>query len=339
MTYRMQSGAVGRFAAFVALVVAPALLGYAADSSGAHVFARRSNGTNIVSRLVPDGTDVATAGMVSGFAQYYPDGSVKSAAEFTPNIKYGSFDDVHRTVSVLPFCSTGTATNDNSSLVGRVVIPPFVDAQGNGYISDDGTRYKVVGVSGSSAVIDDNLNLTAIFAPSTVTTVGSSYAFRGCSSLTSVSIPAATNIGDHAFLSCRSLASVDFGDTPRSSVPTLGEFAFANVPTSCKIIVPYAQYDAWIAADVWKYLEQDFVRHSEKADKHATFATGNLAEFDSDGNPTDSGIAKTSVVTKSGFPAELSKVLTGKTMPASPSQVELTVAVSNIWEALGGSFR
>lgn len=36
----------------------------AADSSGAHVFARYDNGTNIVSRLVPDGTDVATMGAV-----------------------------------------------------------------------------------------------------------------------------------------------------------------------------------------------------------------------------------------------------------------------------------
>lgn len=84
MTYRMQSGTVARFAAFVALVVAPALPGYAADSSGAHVFARRSNGTNIVSRLVPDGTDVATAGAVDAALAGKLD---KSGGTVTGNLK------------------------------------------------------------------------------------------------------------------------------------------------------------------------------------------------------------------------------------------------------------
>ena len=67
------------------------------------------------------------------FAQYYPDGSVKSAAEFTQGIKYEVPDTVNRTIMVKPFCDTGDSDNDNSSLSGRVVIPPFVDAQGNGY--------------------------------------------------------------------------------------------------------------------------------------------------------------------------------------------------------------
>jgi hypothetical protein len=266
------------------------------------------------------------------FAQYYPEGNVKSAAEFTPGIKYGSFDDVHHTVSVLPFCNTGTAANDNSSLVGRVVIPPFVDAQGNPYISDDGTRYKVVGVQGGdSQYVNDNL--TAIVAPNTVTNIEDgtfrecamlssislpaatnigyhtftdcdaltsvmlpaattieAHAFETCDSLTSISLLVATSVGNYAFAGCTELASVDFGDTPRSDVPTLGEDAFIDVPTSCKIIVPYTQYDAWIAADGWRDLPQEFVRHAEKADKPATFTTGNLAALDADGNPTDSGV-------------------------------------------------
>jgi len=72
-------------------------------------------------------------------------------------------------------------------------------------------------------------------------------------------------------------------------VPTLGADAFYDVPTSCKIIVPYTQYDAWTAASGWSALQQEFVRHAEKADKPATFTEGNLAKFDSKGNPTDSG--------------------------------------------------
>lgn len=264
------------------------------------------------------------------FAQYYPDGSVKSAAEFTTGIKYDAPDTVNRTITVKPFCNTGDSADDNSGLVGRVVIPPFVDAQGNPYISDDGTRYKVVGVSDGSS-LSANTNLTTIVAPNTVMNIGV-YAFDGCASLTSVSLPAATSINVSAFVGCASLASVslpavqsiesgtfdgcaslvsvslpaaqsirdgafnncsslttvscpsaqgievyafngctslssvDFGDTPRSSVPTLGAYAFYDVPTSCKIIVPDAQYDAWTAATNWSDLVTagyKFLRHSE----------------------------------------------------------------------------
>ena len=283
--------------------------------------------------------DAALAGKASKadvdpllFAQYYPDGSVKSAAEFTPGIKYDDPDTVNRTITVKPFCNTGTAENDNSSLVGRVVIPPFVDNLGKGYISDDGTRFKVVGVSGSEQQPSSGGVLTAIVAPNTVTTLGvgafysctalnsvslpavmeignnaisgcttlasvsfpttatiGDYAFSSCTSLTFISLPAATTIGEGAFRDCTSLGSVDFGDTPREEVPTLGTDAFTNIPTACKIIVPYTQYDAWKAASGWSSLQQEFVRHPEKADKPATFNAGNLAEFDANGNPTDSG--------------------------------------------------
>lgn len=307
------------------------------------------------------------------FSQYYPDGSVKSAAEFRDDIKY-NLNDSARTATVKPFCNIdGTAENDNSDLIGCVVIPPFVDAQSNGYISDDGTRYKVVGVGSGADSNNSNENLTAVIAPSTVTniedkafrrctkltsvsttaatSIGSgafntctslasvslpvvasigTYAFNSCTKLTSVSIPAATkihnyafyccykltsvsipaakSIGGHAFDSCTKLASVslpattsvggaafnncnslasvslpavtsidgysfagctsltsvDFGET-LSSVPSLGNNAFSSVPTTCKIIVPDAQYNAWTAASGWSDLVTagfKFLKHS-----------------------------------------------------------------------------
>lgn len=243
------------------------------------------------------------------FAQYYPDGSVKSAAEFTAGIKYNDPDTINRTITIKTFCDTGDADSDNSGLVGRVVIPPFVDAQGNGYITDDGTKYKVVGVSGFDGIVGGNTNLTAIVAPNTATTIGNN-AFRSCSSLTSVSIYVATSIGEGAFSHCTklplislpdaksisigmfagctsltsislysaesigtaafsycsSLTSIDFGDTPRSTVPTLNIDVFDGVPTTCKIIVPDAQYDAWTTAPGWSDLVTagyKFLRHSE----------------------------------------------------------------------------
>lgn len=237
------------------------------------------------------------------FAQHYPEGNVKSAAEFTAGIKYDDPDTTNRTITVKPFCNTDIVGSDNSDLSGRVVIPPFVDASGNGYISDDGTRFKVVGVSDASPN-QTNSNLTDIIAPNTVTSIGQ-FAFDYCEALTTVSFPAVTTISDRAFNGCSALSTVDFGATPRSSVPSLGTSAFNGVPTVCKIIVPYTQYDAWTAASGWSALPQEFVRHAEKADKPAAFTTGNLAKFDANGNPTDSAIPAANVALKGEIPYAL----------------------------------
>ena len=320
------------------------------------------------------------------FAQYYPDGSVKSTAEFTPGIKYDEPDEDNRTITVKPFCNTGVPDNDNSNLSGRVVIPPFVDKQGTGYISDDGTKFKVVGVSSYDGTTLVNTNLTAIVAPTTVMNIGDGTfsdcdalttvsipaatgigdaafaycdalttvslpaatgigdgAFHTCTNLVSVSFPAATNIGgvaffdctnlvsvslpaamhirDGAFFSCSSLSSVDFGDAPREEVPSLGGSAFDGIPETCKIIVPYTQYDEWKVASDWVAWRLDFVRHPEKADKPATFTAGNLAKFDANGNPIDSGIKSASLTNKYDF----------------ATNADVYKAVKDIVEALGGS--
>ena len=350
-------------------------------SHGAYKFTQVTNettGASATSVLVPDGSPIVTQSQIGPliFAEYYPNGSVNSVSELTAGIKYTfTSNATGRTASVKPFCNTGAAADDNSDLVGRVVIPPFVDAQGNPYLTDDGTRYKVVGVSDAEPY-DNNLNLTAIVAPNTVTTIGvrafllcyaltsvslptattigdyafdecyaltsvslpaattigegafllcyaltsvslpaattiGDYAFDECYALTSVSLPAATTIGEGAFLMCYALTSVslpaattigddafgecyaltsvslpaattigdrvfyycealavvDFGAT-LSSVPTLGVGEFYNVPTTCKMIVPNALYDRWIAASGWEDLYNNgngykFLRHSE----------------------------------------------------------------------------
>ena len=95
------------------------------------------------------------------------------------------------------------------------------------------------------------------------TTIGVA-AFANCEAIASIYIPSATAIGDSAFYHCLALDVLDFGSV--QSVPTLGSGAFQDVPITCKIIVPDAQYSVWVAASGWSDLVTagyKFLRHSE----------------------------------------------------------------------------
>ena len=66
-------------------------------------------------------------------------------------------------------------------------------------------------------------SLTSVEIPNSVTEIGT-YAFYGCTSLTSVEIPnSVTEIGDYAFFYCQNLTSVDIGN----GVTSIGNSAFA----------------------------------------------------------------------------------------------------------------
>ena len=70
----------------------------------------------------------------------------------------------------------------------------------------------------------DCSSLTSVIIPSSVTTIGGA-AFQDCSSLTSVNIPSGvTEIGEYTFSGCGSLTSVKIP----SSVTSIGEFAFSG---------------------------------------------------------------------------------------------------------------
>lgn len=132
------------------------------------------------------------------FAAWYPDGSVISALQFTSGIKY-FYDDTYLTAAVRTFYNTGDSDNDNSSLTGRVVIPPYVDSNGQ--------RYTVISIAGVSSGENANTNLTAVVGPSTLTDIGNN-AFSHCTALTSVYLPGATSAGTYAFSGTSALADV-----------------------------------------------------------------------------------------------------------------------------------
>lgn len=83
-----------------------------------------------------------------------------------------------------------------------------------------------------------------------VTSIGN-YAFQGCYSLASITIPdGVTSISGSVFQGCLSVRYYDF--TRHTAVPTLSSTnAFQNIAADCEIRVPAALVDEWKAATNW----------------------------------------------------------------------------------------
>lgn len=121
--------------------------------------------------------------------------------------------------------------------------------------------YSVMGSIGSSKTVYCNM-LQAVEIGNSVTSIKRE-AFKYCYSLASVVIPnSVTSIGSSAFYNCASMAFYDFSQC--TSVPTLGGTSvFSSIPSDCKIVVPDALYDEWIAATNWSSHASRIVKASE----------------------------------------------------------------------------
>ena len=85
-----------------------------------------------------------------------------------------------------------------------------------------------------SWAFDGCSSLTSITIPNSVTSIGND-AFYGCSSLTSIEIPSSvTSIGDRAFSYCSGLTSIEIP----SSVTSIGEWAFGGCSGLTEIFIP-----------------------------------------------------------------------------------------------------
>jgi ubiquitin len=98
-------------------------------------------------------------------------------------------------------------------------------------------------------------SLTSITIPDGVTSIGN-YAFRSCTSLTSITIPdGVTSIGEQAFYACTSLTSITFLGTAPT---TVGNQAFAGVPNGAVALV-VASTSFGASGDDWNGLTVDSI--------------------------------------------------------------------------------
>ena len=125
--------------------------------------------------------------------------------------------------------------NFNHSYSGNVIIPEKVSYEGSDYdVTSIGGDVSYNGNTYMGGAFRGCTGLTSVTIPNSVTSIGYG-AFYQCSGLTSMTIPeSVTSIGENAFMGCSGLTSI----TIPNSATSIGEAAFRDCSGLTSITIP-----------------------------------------------------------------------------------------------------
>lgn len=160
--------------------------------------------------------------------------------------------------------SLGSYTFQGCNTVQKVVIPQLVSALTNNVFQACISLREVDmrGISLGNYAFQNCSSLGVVNFAEGFTTIGS-YAFQNCQLIQSIRFPKSiSSIGAGAFANLSRCLLFDFSLCEKIPVIT-GSNAFQSVPSQCKIVVPDALYNEWIAATNWSTYASYIVKASE----------------------------------------------------------------------------
>ena len=122
-----------------------------------------------------------------------------------------------------------TCTNiDDTSFSSHAGLLSITVAQNNTTFNDGNNGNCLIRISTNTLI----LGCKNTIIPDYVTSLGN-YAFRDCSSLTSIDLSIVTSLGDYAFSGCSSLTSIDL-----SNITSMGAGVFSGCTSLASVVLP-----------------------------------------------------------------------------------------------------
>lgn len=160
--------------------------------------------------------------------------------------------------------NTTTALYNGNLAVGngsRILIPMNIKTLG--YNCFSGSQVKYAYMSNSVEIVNNECfsncdKMTKVHLSENLSVL-SQYLFYNCKMLQKIYIPPkVTTINASAFQNCSALQLCDFRN--HTSVPTLANSnAFSGIPDTCKIVVPYELFRAWVTSTNWSSLSEKII--------------------------------------------------------------------------------